>query len=50
LASPVVIGWVKSTTGSMSNGLYAIAAILIGGAILLLIGIPASAIRERREG
>lgn len=49
LASPVIIGWVKSTTGSMSNGLYAISLMLIAGAILLLIGIPASAIRERRE-
>jgi sugar phosphate permease len=49
LVSPVVIGWIKTTTGSMSNGLYAMSAMLIAGAVLMLLGIPAKAIRERAE-
>lgn len=48
LASPSIIGWVKTTTGSLSNGLFAISAMLVIGAIVLLIGIKASDIRERK--
>lgn len=34
--SPTVLGWVKSMTGSLSNGLYVVAAMLLAGAIVTL--------------
>ena len=48
MASPSIIGWVKTTTGSMSNGLFAISAMLVLGGIVLLVGIKAKDIRERK--
>lgn len=35
-ASPTMLGWVKTTTGSLSNGLYLIAALLTIGALITL--------------
>lgn len=34
--SPSILGWVKTATGSLTNGLYVIAALLVVGAILTL--------------
>ncbi len=34
--SPTVLGWVKSMTGSLANGLYVVAALLLAGAIVTL--------------
>jgi len=48
MASPSIIGWVKTTTGSMSNGLLAISVMLVLGGIILLVGIKAADIRERK--
>lgn len=35
--SPAIIGWAKEATGSLSAGLYAIAALLVAGALLLVV-------------
>jgi MFS family permease len=34
--SPTIIGWTRTTTGSLAAGLYAMVAILVAGALLLL--------------
>jgi sugar phosphate permease len=36
LISPIMLGWVKTTTGNLNNGLYFIAALLVTGAIIIL--------------
>jgi MFS family permease len=36
LVSPILLGWIKNTTGSLSNGLYVIAGLLLLGAILFV--------------
>src|SRR5690606_16456829 len=46
LASPAIIGWIKTTTGLLDNGLFAMSAMLVIGALALLAGIKASDIRE----
>ncbi|MBB3223090.1 MFS transporter [Pseudoduganella umbonata] len=48
--SPFVIGWFKTTTGSVDGGLYFVAAMMVLGAIVLLVGIPAKSLREKRTG
>lgn len=34
--SPTILGWVKATTGSLTNGLYVIAVLLVIGALVTL--------------
>jgi MFS family permease len=46
--SPFVIGWFKTGTGSVNGGLYFVTALMALGAITLLLGIPAKALREKR--
>ena len=46
--SPFVIGWIKTATGSVDNGLYFMSALLVLGGVVLLVGVPASALREPR--
>jgi D-galactonate transporter len=43
--SPTLIGWIKSTTGSIQLGLLALTALVIVGGLTILIGLPKSAIR-----
>lgn len=43
--SPTVIGWIKSTTGSIQIGLGALIALVIVGGITILMGLPKSAVR-----
>jgi sugar phosphate permease len=45
--SPIVVGWFKTTTGSLSSGLYAMAALLVLGAIVLLAGISKQKLERR---
>jgi sugar phosphate permease len=45
--SPIIVGWFKTTTGSLASGLYAMAALLVIGAVVLLTCIP-KAVLERR--
>jgi D-galactonate transporter len=47
--SPFVIGWMKTLTGSVNYGLYFVTALMVLGAILLLAGVPAKALRETRS-
>lgn len=47
--SPIVIGWIKTATGSVNFGLYFITALLVLGGIVLLSGIPAQMLHERHE-
>ncbi|GJH27014.1 MFS transporter [Caballeronia novacaledonica] len=49
LIAPVVVGKITELTGSLALGLYTVVAVLIFGALAILLGIPASALRERRE-
>lgn len=46
--TPALLGWIRTHTGSLSLGLQISAAIITGAALVLLIGIPASALKERR--
>ncbi len=45
-ASPSVLGWVKTSTGSLDHGLYTFAATLVIGAVLLLAAMPQRLLRE----
>lgn len=47
--SPFVIGWIKTSTGSVNYGLYFITALLVLGGVVLLTGIPARMLHERHE-
>jgi D-galactonate transporter len=47
--SPFVIGWFKTATGSVNYGLYFVTALMVLGGIALLAGVPAKALREKRE-
>lgn len=38
--SPAAMGWIKEVTGSLFYGLYATAALLVVGAIVLVLGVP----------
>jgi MFS transporter, ACS family, phthalate transporter len=49
LIAPVVIGKVNELTGNIALGLYLVVAVLLFGALAVLVGIPAKALRERRE-
>ena len=46
--SPFVIGWFKTATGRVDYGLYFVTALMVLGAITLLLGVPAKALREQR--
>ncbi len=48
LVAPNVIGWVQGETGSMSNGFYIVAGVLCLGTAVMLLGLPARLLRERR--
>jgi D-galactonate transporter len=43
--SPTLIGWVKTTTGSMSAGLLAMTVLICLGGLTLLLAVPKSAMR-----
>jgi D-galactonate transporter len=44
--SPTIMGWVKQSTGSLTNGLYVMAAVLVGGGILVLVTISKTMLNE----
>lgn len=48
LIAPSVIGWVSSSTGSFSWGLYTVAVALLAGGITIMLGIPKSLLREQK--
>jgi MFS family permease len=43
--SPTLIGWIKGATGSIQMGLFALTALVIGGGLTILLGLPKSAVR-----
>ncbi|OAJ57362.1 MFS transporter [Paraburkholderia ginsengiterrae] len=43
--SPTLIGWIKSATGSIQIGLLGLIALVIGGGLTILLGLPKSAVR-----
>jgi hypothetical protein len=44
---PALLGWIKTTTGSLGPGMYAIAAVLVVAVTVMLLAIPASALKGR---
>ena len=44
-ASPSIVGYVKSLTGSIDMGLAVMTAIIIAGGVVTLLAVPASAVR-----
>lgn len=38
--SPAAMGWIKQVTGTLVYGLYATAALLVVGALVLILGVP----------
>jgi D-galactonate transporter len=45
-ASPYLIGWIRDTTKSTDLGVYALAALLVVGALLVLFRVPGSIARS----
>lgn len=43
--SPTLIGWIKGATGSIQIGLLGLIALVIGGGLTILLGLPKSAVR-----
>ncbi len=48
--APVLLGWIKTETGSLALGLQISAAVILFGALTLVIGVPARALREQAAG
>ncbi|MDB5774022.1 MAG: transporter [Herbaspirillum sp.] len=48
LLAPMLLGWLKTHSNNIATGLYVIAAISVAGALVIVLGIPKSALRERR--
>jgi hypothetical protein len=44
---PAVLGFIRVSTGSLSGGLLVSAAVVTLGGLVLLLGVPARALRER---
>lgn len=47
--SPFLLGWIKTTTGNLSMGLYVMAGIMIVGGLTVLIAVPANLLHEHSE-
>jgi MFS family permease len=43
--SPTLLGMIKTYTGSLDNGIYVVAGIMVAGAATTLIGLPSRALR-----
>ena len=50
MVSPYAIGLIKTATGSFTNGLYAISALMVVGAVAVLLGIPGLSVPKRVPG
>ncbi len=46
--SPVVLGWSRTSTGSLATGLYLTAGVVLLGSLILLVGMPARLLPSRR--
>ncbi|WP_082469141.1 MFS transporter [Sciscionella sediminilitoris] len=47
--SPALLGWIRTTTGTLDLGLQISAVVVVLGGVLLLLGIPARALREAAD-
>lgn len=47
LASPSIIGWIKTATNSAAIGLYVFAGVLCVGALLLVVAMPAKLLKDQ---
>jgi D-galactonate transporter len=47
-ASPAIMGWAKTTTGSFTSGLYILAALQVLAGLVVLLCVPAQALRGTR--
>ena len=47
--SPFALGWIKTATGSLSWGLFAMAGVMVAGGLTLLFAVPPDVLRERSE-
>jgi MFS-type transporter involved in bile tolerance (Atg22 family) len=43
--SPTLLGLIKTYTGSLDNGIYVVAGIMIAGAVVTLTCLPSRALR-----
>ncbi|MEI6001994.1 hypothetical protein H3V53_34155 [Paraburkholderia bengalensis] len=43
--SPTLLGFIKTQTGSLSNGIYFIAAVMVVGGLAVLLALPRNAVR-----
>lgn len=46
---PALLGWIKTTTGSLAFGMYAIVAVIVVAVVVMLTMIPASALKGTAE-
>ncbi|PPK46603.1 ACS family phthalate transporter-like MFS transporter [Trinickia symbiotica] len=49
LLTPTWLGWLMTNTHSIAIGLYTIAAIALAGGVIILVGVPPAALRERQD-
>lgn len=49
LLTPTWLGWLMTYTHSIAIGLYTIAAIALAGGVIILVGVPAAALKERQD-
>lgn len=49
LLTPIMIGSIKTSTGSISLALYIVASLVTCGALILLFGVPRQALRDASE-
>jgi len=49
IVCPNLIGWFKTNMGSVTSGFYAIAALLIIGGTMMILGVPRRLLNERPE-
>jgi sugar phosphate permease len=47
--SPFLLGWIKTTTGSLSLGFYIMAGVMVAGGLTLLFAVPANLLHEHSE-
>lgn len=47
--SPTVLGFIKTNTGSINNGIYIFAMVLVVGAIVLLVAMPERFLKDSTE-
>jgi MFS-type transporter involved in bile tolerance (Atg22 family) len=47
--SPTLLGFIKDLTGSLDNGIFTIALLMLAGGLAILLALPAKAVRVGSE-